>query len=70
MPIKIDEQLFFTTSETCERIGISRVTLSRWLRKGLLRKLYKDRRGWRIFTDDDLHKLQTETRRIEVEERA
>ncbi len=69
MPIKIDGQLFYTTSEMCEKIGISRATLPRWLRKGLLRKLYKDRRGWRIFTDDDLNKIQTETRRIEVEER-
>ena len=69
MPVKIDGQPFYTTSETCEKVGISRATLSRWLKEGLLQKLYKDRRGWRIFTEDDLNKIQAETRRIEVEER-
>ena len=69
MPVKIDGQLFHTTSETCEEIGISRATLSRWLKKGLLQKLHKDRRGWRIFTEDDLDKIRAETRRIEVEEK-
>ena len=69
MPIKIDERLFYTMSETCAKIGISRATLSRWIKNGLLQKLYKDRRGWRIFTEDDLNKLKEEVSRIEVEER-
>jgi len=69
MPIKIDGQPFHTMSETCEKVGISRATLSRWIKNGLLQKLYKDRRGWRIFTEDDLNQLQAEVSRIEIEER-
>ena len=69
MPVKIDGQPFYTTSETCEKVGISRATLSRWIKGGLLQTLYKDRRGWRIFTEDDLNQLQAEVSRIEVEER-
>ena len=69
MPVKIDGQPFYTMLETCEKVGISRATLSRWIKGGLLQTLYKDRRGWRIFTEDDLNQLQAEVSRIEVEER-
>ena len=66
MPIEIDSQLFFSTTETCEKTGISRATLYRWLQKGLLNQQRKDRRGWRLFTDDDLLKIQAEIKRIEI----
>ena len=66
MPIEIDDQLFYGTTETCKRVGISRATLYRWLQKGLVNKQRKDRRGWRLFTEDDLQKLQAEIRRIEI----
>lgn len=66
MPIEIDSQLFYSTTETCEKMGISRATLFRWLKKGLINKQLKDRRGWRLFTEDNLQKIQTEIRRIEI----
>ena len=68
MPIEINGKFFYSTTETCEKAGISRATLFRWLRKGVLEKLRKDRRGWRLFTDDDLNKLRAEIERIEVKE--
>ena len=68
MPSEINGQLFYSATETCEKIGISRATLFRWLRKGVLDKLRKDRRGWRLFTEDDLNKIRAEIERIEVEE--
>ena len=66
MPIEIDNQLFYSTTETCEKMGISRATLYRWLQKGLINKQRKDRRGWRLFTEDDLFKIQAEIRRIDI----
>ena len=69
MPIKIDGQLFYGTTETCEKVGISRATLYRWLQRGLINRLRKDRRGWRLFTEDDLHMIKAEFGRIEIEER-
>lgn len=66
MPIEVDGQLYYTTTETCEETGISRATLSRWLKQGILKELRKNRRGWRLFTEDDLNKLKAETGRIEV----
>lgn len=67
MSIEIDGQTYYRTSEACEKMGISRATLFRWLKAGILEKHYKDRRGWRMFTEEDLNKILTEARRIEVE---
>jgi DNA-binding transcriptional MerR regulator len=70
MPKEINGQLFYSSTEICEKIGISRATLFRWLRKGLLKQLRKDRRGWRLFTEDDLISIQAEIEKIEIEERS
>jgi DNA-binding transcriptional MerR regulator len=67
VPIEVNGELYFTTVETCQKTGISRATLSRWLRQGVLKELRKDRKGWRLFTEDDLNKLKVEIGRIEVE---
>jgi len=69
MPIEIDGQKYYRTSEACAKTGVSRATLFRWLKAGILEKSYRDRRGWRIFTEDDLSKIQAEARRIKVEEK-
>ena len=68
MPIEINGQIYYRTSEACAKTGVSRATLFRWLKAGILQKRYRDRRGWRLFTEDDLNKIQAEFQRIEVEE--
>ncbi len=67
MPIDIDGRTYYRTAEACARTGISRATLFRWLKAGILEKRLKDRRGWGIFTDDDLRRIRAEARRIRVE---
>ena len=67
MPIEINGQIYYRTSEACDRAGISRATLFRWLKAGILKKSYRDRRGWRIFTENDLNEIRKEIRRVEVE---
>ena len=66
MPIEIDGQKYYRTSEACAKAGVSRATLFRWLKAGILEEPYRDRRGWRIFTKDNLSKIQAEARRIKV----
>jgi len=66
--IEIDGRMYYKTSEACKKIGISRATLFRWLKVGILEKYHKDRRGWRLFTEEDLTKIRTEARKIEVED--
>jgi len=68
MPREINGQKYYGTLESCEKIGISRPTLFRWLKAGILEKKRKDRRGWRVFTEEDLNKIKAEARRIQVED--
>ena len=67
MPIEIDGQVYYRTSEACKKTGISRATLFRWLKEGILEKTYRDRRGWRMFTDDDLNIVRAEANRVKAE---
>jgi predicted site-specific integrase-resolvase len=58
MPVIIDGQTYYRTAEVFRMIGISRNTLYRWLRKGILRGIeHRDSRGWRLFTQDEIDKL-------------
>lgn len=68
MPIEINGQTYYRTSEACTMTRVSRATLFRWLNEGILRGIHRDRRGWRLFTEDDLEKIQAEAQRIEFEE--
>ena len=67
MTITIGGQTYYGAAEICKNAGISRATLFRWLKAGVLEKHYRDRRGWRIFTEDDLNKIRTEASRINIE---
>jgi len=67
MPIEIAGQTYYRTSEVCTKTGISRATLFRWLKAGILEKSHRDRRGWRMFTEDDLNQIKAEASRVEVE---
>jgi predicted site-specific integrase-resolvase len=66
MPIEIDNETYYRTAEVCTETGISRATLFRWLRSGLLKRSCRDRRGWRLFTEDDLKEIKAEANRVEV----
>jgi excisionase family DNA binding protein len=67
MPIAINGQTYYRTSEACVKAGISRSTLFRWLKSGILEKSHRDRRGWRLFTKDDLNRIKAEATKIAVE---
>jgi len=46
-------------------VGISRTTLFRWLKDGLFREAqYRDRRGWRLFTKEEIGRLNEEVNEI------
>lgn len=66
MPREIDGKRYYEATEVCKKAGISRPTLFRWLKRGLLDSMHRDRRGWRLFTEEDLNKIQTEATRIEI----
>ncbi len=66
MPVTIRGETYYRTSEACSRAGVSRATLFRWLKQGVLSQSRKDRRGWRLFTESDLAAIRAEGERIEM----
>ena len=65
MPVAINGKTYYRTAEACQIVGISRTTFFRWLREGLFTDVKNvDRRGWRLFTEDDLNRLEAEANQI------
>ena len=61
----INGKTYYRTAEACQIAGISRSTFFRWLRQGFFKDVETfDRRGWRLFTEDDLKRLQAEVNQI------
>ena len=67
MTINIGGHIYYSTGDVCKKAGISRATLFRWLKAGILDKYHKNRRGWRIYTEEDLIKIKAEVNKIKVE---
>ena len=45
-------------SRAAKEIGISPITLKRWLIAGKVGEVPRDRNGWRIFTKDDIDRIK------------
>ncbi|MBN1862167.1 MAG: helix-turn-helix domain-containing protein [Dehalococcoidales bacterium] len=65
MVVTLDGKTYYRTAEACRLAGISRNTFFRWLREGLFADVgIRDRRGWRLFTEEDLIRLKNEANRV------
>lgn len=65
MSITVNGQTYYRTTEACRLVGISRTTLFRWLKEGVFEEAqHRDRRGWRLFTQDEIDKLMMEANQI------
>ena len=65
MPVKINDHVYYRTAEVYRMVGISKNTLFRWLRNGILDECeLRDRRGWRLFTENEIERLKTEADRV------
>jgi DNA-binding transcriptional MerR regulator len=66
MPVKINGQIYYKTPEVCQMVGIGKSTLFRWTRQNIVKDAeYRDRKGWRLFGDDELLSLKSETNKIQ-----
>ena len=64
MPVTLSGCKYYRTAEVCQKIGISRTTLFRWLAQGIFTEpKYRDRRGWRLFSEDEVNQMKTEANR-------
>jgi predicted site-specific integrase-resolvase len=69
MPIELEGKSYYRTIEVCRIIGISRNTLFRWMKKGMVgQEEYRDWRGWRLITQNQLDALVAMTRKVSVNE--
>jgi len=65
MTVNMRGQTYYRTAEVCSMAGISRSTLLRWLRRGILEDAFhRDRRGWRLFTDRDVSRITDESNKV------
>jgi predicted site-specific integrase-resolvase len=68
MPREMNGNRYWSASEVCQEAAISRPTLYRWLKRGILTRMHRDRKGWRMFTEEDLKKIRLEASKIDVQE--
>lgn len=65
MLVKFKDQEYYRISDVCRMTGVSRSTLWRWTKAGVLPDTAKrDRRGWRLFTAADITKIDDEAHRV------
>ncbi len=65
MPVIIADKLYYQTNEAAREAGISRSTLLRWIDKGIVNAACKrDRRGWRLFDQDDINTIKAEAQKL------
>jgi len=65
MPVTINGQTYYRTAEVCLMVGIGKSTLFRWTKEGIISEAeHRDRRGWRLFTEDEIDRLKMEVNRI------
>ncbi len=66
MAVEINGQIYYRTAEFCQIVGIGKSTLFRWIRQNIVKEAeYRDRKGWRLFSEDELRSITAETGRIQ-----
>jgi len=65
MPVLMNSEVYYRTHEACRMANISRSTLLRWVRNGIVRDTtHRDRRGWRLFMVAYIQMLKFEANRL------
>lgn len=48
----------FKLRDAARAIGVSAITLRRWLLSGKVREVARDRNGWRLFSQKDIDRIR------------
>jgi hypothetical protein len=68
MSVKISGTEYYRTSEACAIAGITKNTYLRWVaNNNYLDVTHRDRRGWRLFTKEDVERLSKEVNKVRIE---
>ena len=66
MPLTIAGKTYYWTAEACRMAGTSKNTFLRWVREGTFADVEtRDRKGWRLFTTEEVQELTAEVNRTE-----
>ena len=66
---RIDSEKYYTSKEVCQKIGISRSTLWRWVQKDPSNDTrYRNRNGWRLWSDEQLEVIDMHFNTIYITE--
>ena len=59
MPKTFNDETYYRTTEVCTITGISKGTLFRWIRVGIIPDSeLKDRNGWRLFSKKEVNNIK------------
>jgi predicted site-specific integrase-resolvase len=65
MPFEVNGQTMYSTKEACSLAGTNVNTFFRWVRQGKFADVeYRDRNNWRLFTADDVSRLEARVKSI------
>ena len=65
MPVTINGHKYYRTTEVCRAVCISRNTLFRWIKEGVVIDMeHRDCRGWRVFTPEQVEALKGKTSQV------
>lgn len=63
MPLQLDGNVYFRSMEVSEMTGVSKSTIHRWMREGIIPQArFRDRNGWVLFTEEDIDRIRAEAR--------
>jgi len=48
----------YTSHEVCEKLDVCKKTLFNWEKEGLIPRISRDWRKWRIYSDQDIEKIK------------
>ena len=56
--IVTNNRVYYRTYDVCKKAGISRSTLFRWMKTGVIKSdQSRDWRGWRLFSDEEVSQI-------------
>ncbi len=66
MSLRINDKEYYRTNEACTLAGISKNTFLRWVALGTYSDVVlRDRRGWRLFSEEEVKQLKLEVNKVQ-----
>lgn len=67
MSIIIDGKKYYRTAEALKKIGLTKATFLRWVKKGRIEDVRRrDIRNWRLFNDEDIERIKRYAHTIDI----